>query len=131
MLSNIAFPNELVPRLLVPPPNAALPPAFDVLMLASIIDTHRLLHGALAPFSALVPDITAAPDEVIDNTMGLRLTMQSMRVSLPFEMDVLVGDDGRVRLAGAPPTQYTETSVMPIFHQLTVNIASNTALADG
>jgi len=40
-------------------------------------------------------------------------------------MDVLVEESGRVRLAGAPPTQYTKTTILPVFHRLTLNIGAD------
>ena len=55
-----------------------------------------------------------------------RTFIETLRVSLPFEMDVLVGKTGRVLLAGGPPAYYIETSVMPVFHQLTLRVESAT-----
>ena len=51
-----------------------------------------------------------------------QLTVASLSVDLPFELDMVTQADNRVVLNAAPPTQRTQTSVMPVFHQVRVTI---------
>ena len=88
---------------------------------------------ALAPFQAFVSALAATAEPLGGESVGMRTFIESLRVfshlrvSLPFEMDVLVGDSGYVRLAGGPPACYTETSVRPVFHQLTLRVEGEAA----
>jgi hypothetical protein len=77
---------------------------------------------ALAPFRDFLGSLAATADPLVDETIGLRMTLESLRLSLPFTMDARAESDGRVLLAGGPPTQYTETSFQPVYHQLHVRI---------
>ena len=52
------------------------------------------------------------------------LTLAELSVGLPFELDLLEVD-GRIVLDAAPPTQHTETTVMPVLHQLTLRIEAD------
>ena len=79
---------------------------------------------ALAPFQSFLGALAATTEAFEDESAGLRTFIEALRVSLPFEMDVLVDDLGRVHLAGGPPVCYTETSVVPIFHQLALGVQS-------
>ena len=85
------------------------------------------MDDAVAPFRLLVDALAAttdafvapafAPDEPAEG-----MYVDTMRVTLPFELDMRVEPDGAVRLAGTAPTQYTRTSVMPVFHSLSMRI---------
>lgn len=47
--------------------------------------------------------------------------LESLTVELPVEIDVGVAG-GAVETRISPPTQYTETSVMPVFHNLRLRL---------
>ena len=52
------------------------------------------------------------------------LFLSDLRLELPLELDLLdVG--GRVVLDAAPPLQRTETTVMPVWHQVAVHIEAD------
>ncbi|HEX6367476.1 MAG TPA: hypothetical protein VF006_01010 [Longimicrobium sp.] len=48
--------------------------------------------------------------------------MEALRLELPVELQVDVDDDGRPRIGLAPPTQTTETTILPVFHRMTIAI---------
>ena len=41
---------------------------------------------------------------------------------MPVENGVTVDDDGKVTLHGSPPTQLTETTILPVFHQMKLKV---------
>jgi len=57
-----------------------------------------------------------------------QLTVSRLSVDLPFELDLVTQADNSVTLNAAPPTQRTETSVMPVFHQVRVTISCDDGL---
>jgi hypothetical protein len=73
----------------------------------------------LAPFAVFVDAMSVASAAAISGSEYVpSMWVERLEIELPFEMDVLVEPDGRVRLAGGPPTQYTETTFMPVFHKV-------------
>ena len=85
------------------------------------------------------PSIRGVPDDLVrlstllelfadvehrqeDDRLGMTLTVESMAFDLPFELEMRVDSRGRCELHAAPPTQELETSVMPVFHRLTVRM---------
>ncbi|UEM21763.1 hypothetical protein JL100_003070 [Skermanella mucosa] len=78
--------------------------------------------GALAPFGDFAADLAVFAETLEDADAGVSLAVESMTIDLPVELEVLVDDDGRVRLGGEPPTQVTATSVMPVFHRMRITL---------
>lgn len=65
-------------------------------------------------------DGTEPGDDAQEPWGGVEL--ESLRLDLPVELHVEVGSDGRPRVGVAPPTQTTETSIMPVFHRMKIAI---------
>ncbi len=74
----------------------------------------------LPPFEALVRGLVE--DQDLGPGVGDIMPATSIRASLPIEIAVR-SVDGRLHVEGSTPTQWTETTVMPVFHRLTVHIA--------
>jgi hypothetical protein len=92
----------------------ALRPFRDFLeSLASAIDVHAAADSSEA---VLGEDRTGLRSE--------RFYVDRIRVDLPFELEVLTPEIG-MQLGAGPPTQYTETTIMPVFHRLSMTIESN------
>lgn len=49
------------------------------------------------------------------------MRVEELRVDMPFELDLHVDGD-KVQLLASPPTQRTETTVMPVFHQVRLTV---------
>ena len=65
----------------------------------------------------------AALDATGDPT-GDTVTVSEVAFDLPIELDIRVDEGGVRELGISPPTQIVETTVMPVFHRLTVRIGS-------
>lgn len=52
------------------------------------------------------------------------MVMQAEKVSLdiPIQLDLRVQEDGTVVIGTSPPLYYVETTIMPVFHQMQLNI---------
>lgn len=82
-------------------------------------ENNEWMDEELVPFAIFVDAMSVASLASISGSEHLpSMWVERLEIELPFEMDVLVGSDGRVRLAGSPPTQYTETTFMPVFHKI-------------
>jgi hypothetical protein len=53
--------------------------------------------------------------------------LEALRLNLPVELQVEVDGDGRPRIGLAPPTQTTETTILPVFHRMTIAIERDDA----
>jgi hypothetical protein len=90
--------------------------------------------SALPPFADLLAgladvDLDQLGDEdeseELAQTRAMAMDIERVGLVLPIELTVEPLTDGTVRLAGSTPTQYTETTVMPIFHRLTLHLTKN------
>lgn len=54
--------------------------------------------------------------------IGGDIVVEQIRCELPFEMAEGMTETGELWLAGAPPTQSLETTVMPVWHRLQFRI---------
>lgn len=79
-------------------------------------------NDQLPPFAELVAGLADvdAPDEYEDAIPVAEL--EEIRLTLSIELDVHEDGD-RTRVTGSTPTQWTETTVMPAFHRLSMRIA--------
>ncbi len=82
--------------------------------------TYEDIDEALAPVSEFVRSLTELEAEFSNAQFSMYI--DNMRLNIPIEMDVMVGEDGRVVLGTAPPTQSIETTFMPVFHQMRLTI---------
>lgn len=76
--------------------------------------------GGLSPFAAFVQGLADLDLESAAPADGL--LVEEVRLELPVELRVEVEEDGQVRVSGAPPTQHVETTVMPVFHRLSLRV---------
>jgi hypothetical protein len=77
---------------------------------------------SLPPIASLVAalaDIDEAAAVLSDDT----ITIEELSVASPIELEVVIEDDGALRLTGSTPTQWTETTVLPVFHAIRLTIA--------
>ena len=70
--------------------------------------------GALAD----IDDVTGADDGTMD--------VEEIRLGLAIELEVRDADGTRPRVTGSTPTQWTETTIMPVFHRLSMRITRET-----
>lgn len=85
-------------------------------------EPDRLIDEAMLDMGELLSQMTD-----VDGYLSDRETLSAMRVervnmSMPIELDLLVHDDGSVVLGGSPPLYYTETTLLPVFHQLALTV---------
>lgn len=76
----------------------------------------------LLPFTRFVQEMTDYGKQLADPHTGLTMTVEEVKLKLPVEIRISVSESGQVTLKGSPPTQRTETTFMPVFHQLTLRV---------
>ena len=84
---------------------------------------------ALPPFAALVAALGDIDEDDDDEDADVRarvVDIDRITVTLAIEMSVEPLGTGSLRVRGSTPTQWTETSVMPVFHKLTMHIEKAT-----
>jgi hypothetical protein len=83
-----------------------------------------LASDRLPPLSAFVAELAAAAANDADfDGRELGMYVETLDVDLPFELE-LVDDGAGLTLGAAPPTQRTETTVLPVWHRLRVTIVA-------
>ncbi len=79
----------------------------------------------LHPFSTLCVGIADLDAELVDSDFGVAMRLERATLDLPIELDVRSGDDGRVEIISAPPTQHVETTYMPVFHRIRLTVTAD------
>lgn len=78
----------------------------------------------LPPLAELVAslgdiDEEADPDDQVVDSMDI----DQITLTLAIELEVRDADTERPRVTGSTPTQWTETTVLPVFHRLSMRVA--------
>ena len=73
----------------------------------------------VAELVAALADVDESADELSDGTLAI----DSITVASPIELELVTMDDGTLRITGSTPTQWTETTVLPVFHAIRLTIA--------
>ena len=82
------------------------------------------------PFGRFLGELVDIEAQVSDLPDVQALSIEQIRVDLPVEMRLEVGSDGRLQVLGSPPTQRTETTILPVFHRLVLRVVRD-ATNDG
>lgn len=83
----------------------------------------RPFDESLLHFSAFVESLTAdIGGRVTDEDDIASMSVEEVLVTMPVELEINIDENAHVVVGGAPPTQRTETSVMPVFHRLTLRL---------
>jgi len=99
-------------------------------------DVDSASSDALPPFAALIAalgDVDEADEDEDEYAEARARVMDVDRITLTLaiEMSVETAEAGSLRVRGSTPTQWTETSVMPVFHKLTMHIEHSEQSANG
>lgn len=89
---------------------------------------YSLLDQRLLPIADMMVMLGEVDGMVQDEAWGMGMSIESVEIDLPIELDIMTDDQGKLVLGSAPPTQTVETSFMPVFHRVKVGITiqSNT-----
>lgn len=80
------------------------------------------IDEAALTLSEFIESLTNVNGEVRDAQAGFSMTAKVITMGMPVELDVAVTPSGAIALGATPPMYYLETSVMPVFHQLTLTL---------
>ena len=81
-----------------------------------------LVDEAMLEMADFLSQMTDVEGYLADTEMLTSMRIDKLNMSMPIQLDLLVKDDGSVVLGASPPLYYAETTFLPVFHQLTVNI---------
>ena len=81
----------------------------------------------LPPFAELVAGLAQLEDDSEEeaaerSSEPASADLEEIRLSLSIELEVRDADRGAPRVTGSTPTQWTETTVLPVFHRLSMRI---------
>lgn len=86
-------------------------------------ESAKPFDESLLHFSAFVESLTAdIGGRVTDEGDIASMSVEEVLVTMPVELEINIDENAQVVVGGAPPTQRTETSVMPVFHRLTLRL---------
>jgi hypothetical protein len=80
------------------------------------------IDEAMLEMNEFIAQMTEVEGYLYDEEMETAMQLEKVKLSVPIQLDLQVQDDGAIALGGSPPLYYVETTILPVFHQLTVNI---------
>ncbi|MEP1079876.1 hypothetical protein NDI52_31195 [Leptolyngbya sp. PL-A3] len=83
---------------------------------------HTNVSDVYHSLSNLVEQLADFTDPLEDLATGQTLEIERVNIDLPIELNISVNDEGNVTLRSSPPTQTTETTILPVFHRLSLQI---------
>jgi hypothetical protein len=86
-----------------------------------VTDTDEIDEAMLA-MSEFVVQMSDVEGYLVDEEMMTSMQLEKVGLSIPIQLDLHVRDDGTVRLGCSPPLYYAATTILPVFHQLNINI---------
>ena len=87
------------------------------------MDTSKSsLDEAFLSWASYIEESSDLEGAVADPGKGIAMTVERAEINMPVELDVVVHEDGHVELGAIPPLYYVETSVMPVYHQVTLTL---------
>lgn len=85
-------------------------------------ESDSLIDEAMLDMGEFLSQMTDVDGYLFDRDTRAAMQIERVNMSMPIQLDLLVNDDGSVALGGSPPLYYTETSFLPVFHQLTLTV---------
>lgn len=82
----------------------------------------QLLDETMLEWSEFISQMTEVDGYLADVEMGTSMQLEKVEMSMPVQLELHVGEDGRVIIGGSPPLYYVDTTVLPVFHQLSIKI---------
>ncbi len=83
---------------------------------------NRFSRDYLVPPSELIKQLSDLTDRLEDPESDYALEIERVNVELPLELNIAVDDEGTITFHGSAPTQTTETTILPVFHRLSLQI---------
>lgn len=74
------------------------------------------------PFSRLLGELTDIEGQVSELPEIQALLIERVGLDLPVEILVELDEHGFLQILGSPPTQRTETTILPVFHRLALTV---------
>ena len=89
------------------------------------------LDDAFLSVADFIEETATLDGDIRDRQAGVAMTVEAVEMSMPIELDLQVDDHGKVLIGAIPPLYYVETTVLPVFHQITVTLELTPSEADG
>ena len=83
------------------------------------------IDEAMLEMSEFIAQMTDVEGYLYDLDMLTSMQLEKVNLSIPIQLDLHVMEDGSVRLGGSPPLYYADTTFLPVFHQMNINIKLN------
>jgi len=78
------------------------------------------MDEAFLALQAMVADLLAFDDELLDDEAGVRSMITAYEIDTPIELDITRALDGQLRIGTVPPLYRVETSILPSFHAIRI-----------
>jgi hypothetical protein len=81
---------------------------------------YQLIDKASLAVNDFMQGLSAFEGEIENDVC--KMSIERIILDMPFELEVKTDSSGDIVLGSCPPTQKIETSFMPVFHRIKMNI---------
>jgi hypothetical protein len=86
------------------------------------------IDEALVPFSEMLASIIPDGEQFV--TEDGAMIMESLKIDMPIELDVVQDENGGLAVGSSPPLYYVETGFSPVMHQVTFTLKQESELRE-
>lgn len=98
-------------------------------MEASNLENTRTpwLDDPLMPVAQFLGELSGIDGSLEDDFQVQGMSITALQLDLPVELRVEIDAAGRLQVLGCPPTQRTETTILPVFHRMKLHMVRDDA----
>ncbi len=88
------------------------------------------MDEAFLPFQDILKQMLSFSGDVVDEELGIHSYITECEIDSPVELDVVIDEQGALKIGSTPPLYYVDTTFRPSFHRLRF-IAQRSEGSDG
>lgn len=85
-------------------------------------NSENPVDEVLMQFSEMIDILSDYEKQRVDPETGQVMTIEEIKLNYPIELKVTTDSEEKVTIKSSPPTQRTETTILPVFHQIKMRI---------
>lgn len=84
---------------------------------------YSKIDEAMLPFFEYVQKLSEfEKSSFTDEEKSFTISIESVSVETPFELDIQMDEDGKLIIGASPPLYYVQTTVTPVFHSMKIKM---------
>ncbi|ELR72568.1 hypothetical protein C900_01242 [Fulvivirga imtechensis AK7] len=92
----------------------------------NVYETDRIIDEDMLEMGDFVSEMSDIEGYLISEEEEMVMRAESVSLDFPMQLDIRVLESGEIKIGSSPPLYYVDTTIMPVFHQMKLNITVDT-----